>query len=308
MTAQEIMAYGCVIGAFALMGLTFILREKALLPLSVKNDEQERKSLPSLFRFVYPLLEKLDLLGLGHVLVETGSRKMTRLERQLMVGDFHLLTPQLVACAQLVYALALGGAGALLILAAVGGVTRWTGVAAAGGFWLGWVLPTTAIEGAADRRQTEIVRSLPFAIDLIGAAMRSGSNFGDAVRFYVTQGGVGPLTSEFARLMKQVQLGMSLAAALEEMARRVGAKEFTGFVSAVVHSLETGAALVDTLNIHGEELRRVRFNIAEQKAARAPSLMILPIALFIMPAVFIIVFVPVYLKVQASGMSGMFAK
>ena len=50
----------------------------------------------------------------------------------------------------------------------------------------------------------------------------------------------------------------------------------------------------------------MRFNIAEQKAARAPSLMILPIAVFIMPSVFIMVFTPVYLRMQASGMGSMF--
>ena len=53
-------------------------------------------------------------------------------------------------------------------------------------------------------------------------------------------------------------------------------------------------------------MRRVRVAAAERKAQRAPSLMMIPMALFIMPSVFIIIFVPIYLRVQASGMAGMF--
>jgi tight adherence protein C len=307
MTAQEIITYGCLVGACVAVGTLFIKGDEAPALKQLELDERPWRFLPGVFRTVYPLLMVLDRMGLGIALTPVGSVKSKRLEQRIVVGNLYPLTPQMIACSQILYAVLLAGMGGLvgfgLKLAA-------NGMVAAGmvGFFMGWVLPSTTAEGVADRRQTELVRSLPFAIDLIGAAMRAGSNFGDAIRFYVTQGGGGALTDEFARLMKKVQLGVSLTAALEEMARRVGSKEFTGFVSAVAHSLETGAALVDTLGIQGSEMRRVRFNIAEQKAARAPSLMILPIALFIMPSVFIMVFVPVYLRVQASGMAGMFGK
>ena len=51
-------------------------------------------------------------------------------------------------------------------------------------------------------------------------------------------------------------------------------------------------------------MRRVRFNIAERKAARAVSAMILPIAVFIMPAMFLIIGTPVLIKVIGSGLGG----
>ena len=44
------------------------------------------------------------------------------------------------------------------------------------------------------------------------------------------------------------------------------------------------------------EMRRERFALAEQKAARAPSVMIFPLAVFILPAVFLVIFVPVILQ------------
>lgn len=109
-------------------------------------------------------------------------------------------------------------------------------------------------------------------------------------------------------MQKQIELGKTRVEALASMAERVSTQEFTTFVSAVAHGTEIGASIVDTMVIQSEEMRRARFNLAEQKAQRAPSLMILPMALFIMPAVFIIIFVPVYLKIQASGMGAMFSK
>lgn len=51
-------------------------------------------------------------------------------------------------------------------------------------------------------------------------------------------------------------------------------------------------------------MRRVRFNIAERKAARAPSVMILPIAIFIMPAFFMVIAAPIFIKLQATGGMG----
>ena len=90
------------------------------------------------------------------------------------------------------------------------------------------------------------------------------------------------------------------------MAERLAIDEFRSLVNAVVQGTEMGASITDTLRINAEEIRRVRVAAAERKAQRAPSLMMIPMALFIMPSVFIIIFVPIYLRVQSSGMAGMF--
>ena len=51
-------------------------------------------------------------------------------------------------------------------------------------------------------------------------------------------------------------------------------------------------------------MRRVRFNTAERKAAKAVSARIFPIAVFIMPAMFLIIGVPVLIRVFGSGLGG----
>jgi tight adherence protein C len=173
--------------------------------------------------------------------------------------------------------------------------------------FIGFIMPSTTILSAADKRQNQIMKSLPFAIDLIGSAMRSGIDFTAAIRYYVaTETPENPLALEFGILLRQLELGKTRIEALEDMNKRVQHDAFSAFTAAVIHGMEVGASIVETMKIQGEEMRRVRFNAAERKAARAVSAMIFPIAVFIMPAMFIIIGTPVLLKVFSSGLGGVF--
>ena len=134
--------------------------------------------------------------------------------------------------------------------------------------------------------------------------MRSGLEFGAAMRYFEGLKMPGPLTEEFGKVLQQIELGKTRTEAISEMARRVQVEAFTSFAGVVAYGAEIGASISETLRVHGEELRRARFHLAERKAARAPSLMILPMAVFIMPAVFIIIITPVALKMKATGIGG----
>ena len=170
----------------------------------------------------------------------------------------------------------------------------------------GWLIPVVQIQNLAEARQTSIRRALPFAIDLISSAMAAGLDFSAAVRYYVEHTENSPLTQEFGVTLKMLELGNNRNDALKAMADRLAIDEFRSLVNAVVQGTEMGASITDTLRINAEEMRRVRVAAAERRAQRAPSLMMIPMALFIMPSVFIIIFVPIYLRVQSSGMAGMF--
>jgi tight adherence protein C len=149
-------------------------------------------------------------------------------------------------------------------------------------------------------------RSMPFAIDLITVAMQAGQDFGAAVRNLVGGGMKGPLADEFTIMLRQTELGKSRVEALKAMSERLQLDEFRSLVTAVAQSADMGASISQTLKIQAEEIRRARYHAAERKAARAPSLMLLPMALFIMPAVFIIIFTPVVIKMMDSGVGAMF--
>lgn len=161
---------------------------------------------------------------------------------------------------------------------------------------LGWFVPQRAVAHAADARRREIARDLPFAIDLIGSAVRSGLDFGAAVRYYVGIGMGGALDEEFTLALRDVSLGRPFAEALSRMASRVKVDSVTAFASVVSYGMEIGASISRTLRLHGGELRRARFAAAERKAQRAPVVMILPLVAFIMPAVFIVILTPMVIR------------
>ncbi len=172
---------------------------------------------------------------------------------------------------------------------------------------IAWIYPQLIIEKLAEQRQIDIIKALPFAIDLIGSAMRAGLDFSAAIRYYVSIADQkNPLTIEFKVVLRQMELGKTRVESLENMVQRVQVDTFTSFTAAIIHGSEVGSSIVETIMMQGEEMRKARFNIAEQKAARAPSLMVLPIALFIMPAFFIMIGAPIYLRMQNSGLGGIF--
>ncbi len=170
------------------------------------------------------------------------------------------------------------------------------------GAFLGAIFPKAWLRGVARRRQEEMARSLPFAIDLLTVAMEAGQDFIASVRHLVHEGLRGPLAEEFGRLLREIELGKSREEALKAMSDRIQLTEFQSLVASVMQSAEMGASIAKTLKIQAEEIRRDRFNKAEKQAARAPSLMLIPMALFILPSVFIIIFTPVIIRVQSSGM------
>ena len=163
---------------------------------------------------------------------------------------------------------------------------------------LGFYWPLIWLRRTALSRQEQISRELPYAIDLLTVAMEAGQDFGAAVRHFVNEVGTGPLQQEFGIMLRETDLNKSRIEAMRSMAARMQVEEFKSIVTAVVQSTEMGASVAAALKVQAEEIRRARFHRAERKAARAPSLMLIPLALFILPAVFIVILTPVIMRMM----------
>ena len=261
------------------------------------RDTAKYVGVPVFFKLARRLINVLAQ-GVGSSFALAYPLQAKKWRNELLKAGYHLTAEQVFG-GQILAAVGMGlmTCFGLFFLKGDGSAAIGAGIVAA---IVGWFLPTTFIQKRAQERQIEIIRSLPFAIDLLASAMRAGLDFIAAVRYYVSMGGKGALVVEFGLLLRQMELGKSRMEALEEMATHVQTQEFTAFVAAVAHGTEIGASIIETLQIQGEDMRRARFNLAERKAARAPSIMIFPLALFILPSVFAIVFVPVILRFLAA--------
>lgn len=214
--------------------------------------------------------------------------------------DGHL-TLQDVAGAQAFVALAVGGASLLMLFAGGAGL-GWLLLVTAVLAGVGWCYPDIWIQKQAVERRLLISRDLPYALDLATTAVEAGQDFGAALRYLTRECLNGPLADEFKTMLREMDLGKSRQDALRQLADRVGTNDLARLASALIQSMETGASLGATLRMQAEDVRRERFHRAERKAARAPSLMILPMVLFIVPGIFLIVLTPVVLRMlMATG-------
>jgi len=256
--------------------------------------------LPSILKIFAPVARLLRGCGFGGHLSRTGSAAAEAMRREIVCADLRI-SPEEIFCSRIAAAVvfALIGAGFGWLFAPDNqGV-----ILGAFGFMLltGWTLPWSQVQNAAKVRREQIVRQLPYAVDLMVSAMRAGLDFGAALRYYVNLKIGGPLPVEFAHVLRDTELGVARIPALLSMAERLGVRSVSTLVSALALGSEMGAPLSATMEVQAEEMRRDRFALAEQKAQRAPSLMLLPMALFIMPAVFVVIGVPVYIRYKASG-------
>ncbi|MFA6660337.1 MAG: type II secretion system F family protein [Bacilli bacterium] len=268
-----------------------------------KREQEYANSLPFPFRILQTETRYLSE-NIGKSMVRQMPSMAKKWNNILLIANVRLGVEDIIA-SRMIWGFLLGGTGILMTLPLSSDPLYLMGALLVGGF-LGFEYPAVAIQKAADERQKNIRKNLPFAIDLVASAMRAGLDFIAAVRYYVSDNESGPLTQEFGAVLKEIELGKSRVEALRAMSSRIQLDEFKGLVTAVAEGSEMGASIVDTLCIHAEEIRRARFAAAERQAQRAPSLMLIPMALFIMPSVFIIIFTPVFIRIKDSGFSQMF--
>ena len=288
---------------YALTFMAVMLPTLFFVVLAEKKEKrtEKKESLPLVFLLTRPIAELLEAGGVGNFFRKLFPGYSARIQKNLHFAGLKIQVEN-VYCTQVFLAvflaLIVGGVTAMLVDRENRLSILVAGLIAA---WIGGALPGVVIGNLAQRRQLQILRAIPYSIDLIASAMRGGLDFSAAIRFYVKLGIPGPLTEEYSQMLREMELGVIRTAALQNMADRIQIKEFTSFAAAIALGTELGAPLTETMEVQGEEMRKARFALAECKAQRAPSLMLLPMALFILPAVFIIILTPVFLKMKEAG-------
>ena len=151
------------------------------------------------------------------------------------------------------------------------------------------------------QRYVSVVSDLPFFIDLLALSTEAGLDFIAAIQRIVDKAEDSVLAHELSIVLKDIKLGSSRAEALRSLASRLEIAEITSFVAVVNDADQTGASIAKVLKDQSEQMRLERFVRAEKAGARASQLMLLPMVLFILPAVFIVVFAPVILQFYYGG-------
>ncbi len=168
---------------------------------------------------------------------------------------------------------------------------------------LGFVFPQMWLQTRIDRRQKEIRKAMPDAMDLLTICVEAGLGF-DAAMSKVAEKWENQLSLAFSRAIREVQLGKTRREALRDMADRIGINEMTSFVAAVIQSEMLGVSLARVLRIQSDQMRMKRRQRAEEEAHKAPIKMLLPMALLIFPSIMIILLVPAGFRILKTFTGG----
>ncbi|RPJ26894.1 MAG: type II secretion system F family protein [Chloroflexi bacterium] len=170
----------------------------------------------------------------------------------------------------------------------------------AGGFLGGFYLPQIMLSSRVTRRQKDIRKAMPDALDLLTICVEAGLGF-DAAMSKVAEKWETELSLAFARVIREIQLGKIRREALKDMADRLGIPEMTSFVAAIIQSEQLGVSLGRVLRIQSDQMRIKRRQRAEEESRKAPIKMIIPMALLIFPSILIIILTPAAIQMMASG-------
>lgn len=168
-----------------------------------------------------------------------------------------------------------------------------------GATFAGFFLPHLMLTSKITRRQNEIRKAMPDALDLLTICVEAGLGF-DAAMAKVSEKWENELSLAFARAIREVQLGKVRREALKAMADRLGLPEMTSFVAAIIQSEQLGVSMAKVLRIQSDQMRMKRRQFAEEQAHKAPIKMIIPMALLIFPSIMIIILTPAAIQIMSS--------
>jgi len=168
---------------------------------------------------------------------------------------------------------------------------------------LGFYVPELMLTSKIQRRQKEIRKAMPEALDLLTICVEAGLGFDGALQ-KVYEKWDNELSLEFGRVLREIQLGKLRRESLRDMANRIGLAEMTSFVAAIIQSEQLGVSLAKVLRIQSDQMRIKRRQIAEEVAHKAPIKMLVPMALLIFPSICIVLMTPAALLMMRSALGG----
>jgi tight adherence protein C len=171
---------------------------------------------------------------------------------------------------------------------------------------LGYKGPDIWLKNTITKRADKIRKGLPDALDLLVICAEAGLTV-DAAFHRVSRelGRAYPeLGDEFA--LTAIELGFltDRRQAFENLAQRVALDAVRGVVTTMIQTEKYGTPLASALRVLSAEFRNERMMRAEEKAARLPAIMTVPLILFILPVLFVVILGPAACSISDSLIGG----
>ncbi len=171
------------------------------------------------------------------------------------------------------------------------------------GALLGLYMPNFWLKRRIRARQKEIARALPDALDMITIAVDAGLGF-DAALLKVGEKWNNALSLEFERVVGEMRMGISRHDALRRLVERTEVPEVASFIAVLIQADRLGVGINNALHAQSDQMRIRRRQWAEEQARKAPIKMLIPMVLFIFPAIFAVILGPAVPRFVAAFAGG----
>ncbi|HEX3550469.1 MAG TPA: type II secretion system F family protein [Candidatus Elarobacter sp.] len=216
------------------------------------------------------------------------ERGRTNLERRLIQAGWYALTPGRFMMRSIVASFS-GLAAGLMIPVLLHRHDLWLFVVPVMLALAGAILPSSVLDGAIAERKKRIRNALPDFLDLVSTTVEAGIALNGA--FAAAVDAVhGPFREELLAALSDIRVGRSRAEALAAMAARADVTELTTTVTAIVQAEKLGGDIAGILDQLASDARDQRMTRAEELAAQLPVKMTFPMALCMLPALFVMIF------------------
>ena len=247
---------------------------------------------------VEPARRPIDALAgrLGDFAAKRTSRGgEARIRDELVSAGMYDTSPRKVLGYQLLVAIAAALLTFWLIPAMGGGIILAIVLTVAAGVG-GWFAPLYYINIKKRQRFTRIDRQMPDMIDLLVVTIEAGLGILASMRV-ASETMSDPLGQELRLTLQEQRMGLTVQQAIESFGKRADAPNVRIFVRSLTQGERLGVSIAATMRNLSLEMRKRRKAAAEEIAQKMPIKMLFPLILFIFPAMFIVILVPMAINI-----------
>jgi tight adherence protein C len=275
------------------VGMKVYVRPKEAME-RVAGGSQSTEQQPS-----HPSLAMHDLIKKLGNMIPQSPKDVTVMQRRLIrAGIRNPSALKLLYGAKLV----LGVAFPLVTAVAIAGASSDTGnkfaaILAAGA--VGFFGPNEYVRRMAAKRQKEIARGLPNALDLLVVCVESGLGLDQAILQVSKEldHAHPEISEEFGFVNLELKAGKRRVEALRNLAERTGVDDLKKLVAVLIQADRFGTGVSQSLRAHADFMRIQARQVAEEKAAKLGVKLIFPIFFCILPSLFVVTVGPVAMKI-----------
>jgi tight adherence protein C len=280
-------------GVFALLGLNVWVWPKAAI------DRVTASATDPQLHTAHPSLAFRDLLKKLGTLVPASPKDTTIMRRRLIRAGFRnpnalkVLYGAKFAMAIVIPLLALG------VIAGSSWESSTKFMATLAAVAIGFFVPNEYVRMVATRRQKQIRRGLPNALDLLVVSVESGLGLDQGIVQVAKEleGAHPEISEEFSLMTLELKAGKRRIEALRNLAERSNVDDLKKLVAVLIQADRFGTSVAATLRNHAEFMRLQARQVAEEKAAKLGVKLVFPIFFCILPSLFVVTVGPMAVRI-----------